>query len=204
MIELERLNARLGPLAVIAREYAGPEATPDERKAALALVASVLRQTGDILGEIQTVRDSMPSGSWDAEAREVVSRTFDAGAGVADFLRNLGEVRGAVSEQPDTAGWIGVVDVLEEFYLELFAAAQRAERQEAAAPALTPAEADALRRYDDRMLYETVSPLALLAGGLAGAGGLFAAGPVAMAVAGLAGYVSAIAFFEWSLRRVMR
>lgn len=204
MIDLERLNSRLGPLAEIAREYTGPDSTPDQRQAARALVASVLRQMAETVDTAEAARFRAAS-SWDAEASEVVSRTFGGAAGASEFVRHLGEVRDAVRGDPDAAGLVGIVDVCESFYLDLFAAAQRAERREPeAATALTPAEEDAVRRLNDRLLFETVSPLAATAGGVAAAVGLFAGGMTGMVIAGVVGYVAAAALYEWSFRRVMR
>lgn len=205
MIDLERLNSRLGPLAEIAREYTGPDSTPDQRQAALGLVGSVLTQLAETVEAFKSVHNRTQSASLDGEALAVVSRTFGGVGGAAVLVRHLGQVRDAIRDDPVAARWVGIIDICESFYLDLFAAAQRAEQQEAtAANQLTPAEADALRRLNDRLLFETVSPLAATTGGVAAAVGLFAGGTTGMVIAGVVGYVAAAALYEWSFRRVMR
>lgn len=216
MTDLDPHAIRLGPLADAADEYAGPAAPADRRRSMREVVIGVLTERREklataaaVLAENEAVMlrpGFVPTPGTDAAAAASAELLDEESGHLSAFVSELCRLRDAFGDDPEAAPLIVLADECETLALKAFAATKRivAGYPDRGRTELTPAEAEALRRYDERMLYQTVSPLALLVGGVAGAAGLFAGGPVVMAATGAVGYLAAIIFFEWSLRRVMR
>lgn len=213
MFDINAINARLGPLASAANEYAGPDAPADQRYALHCLTDVVLAHLESVLKELADETDAelkdgnlqnrTPDDRTDAWTLDIMRVLGNGTPAVQRFCKELNSIRRTLRHDPDAVRIIERAERCEAYALRCFAAVQGfiASHPWASDTPLTTAELQRVLQQDDRHRAETSSPLALLVGGAAAAAGIALSGVPAAIIAGFIGFVVTAVVVERSLRR---